>query len=318
MSTAETTESEATAAADMASKSKEADGVEQKPASHDVAASDDDKKTQNGECEKKEEDTDSAETEKTEDDVSEEQPAPTSSTIAENAEDAAAASPCLDEASKAAAVDDAASEAADDNSSPEADDDSRVKKAEDDEEEDEKKEPEAEVEKDETKGEEDEQEDSGSKTESAPPSSEEGKKLETGSGDIEESIGEPVKPDSSEKEKVQPVEPAAAVEKVPAEVQKSNAANPAAQRQPAPAEKKMAEVSSAAAAVVVARRGPAAVVSKEPYKPVFTEILADKGLNDEQKFAQFKELIEQGKMSNKEVVDSVLHLVSPIHTQICI
>ena len=40
------------------------------------------------------------------------------------------------------------------------------------------------------------------------------------------------------------------------------------------------------------------------------EILADAALSDEEKFGRFRELIEAGGMSNKEVVDSVLHLVS--------
>jgi hypothetical protein len=50
---------------------------------------------------------------------------------------------------------------------------------------------------------------------------------------------------------------------------------------------------------------------EEPALPTSPEILSDQSLSDDQKFDRFAQLIAKGKMSNKEVVNVVLHLVSP-------
>ena len=49
---------------------------------------------------------------------------------------------------------------------------------------------------------------------------------------------------------------------------------------------------------------------KAPPKVSMTEVLASKHLSDASKFHVFKELVQEGHMSNKEVVNSVLYLVS--------
>ena len=43
--------------------------------------------------------------------------------------------------------------------------------------------------------------------------------------------------------------------------------------------------------------------------PSASEVLNDRALKDGQKFTKFSQLIRAGKMSNKEVVNNVLHLV---------
>ena len=53
---------------------------------------------------------------------------------------------------------------------------------------------------------------------------------------------------------------------------------------------------------------PAAKIASVP-KVSITEVLASKHLNDASKFHVFTELVQDGQMSNKEVVNSILYLV---------